>query len=129
MVVDSSALVAILLGEPEGEDLAAAILGDPVRLMSAANLLEATLVVESRFGEAGGRELDLLVHRLGLDIAYVDVEQVDEGRRAWRRFGKGNHPAGLNFGDLFAYGLASTSGEPLLYKGEDFAATDVSSVT
>jgi len=126
MIVDSSALLAILIGEPEGETFAGEVLEAPVRLISAANLLEAAIVVEARLGEAGGRELDLLVQRLGIEIAFVDAEQTSEARRAWRRYGKGNHLAGLNFGDLFAYGLASTSGEPLLFKGDDFAATDLS---
>lgn len=125
MVIDSSALVAILLGEPEADEFASAILDDPVRLMCSANLLEAGIVAESRLGELGGHELDLLVHRLGIEIAFLDAEQVSEARHAWRRFGKGNHSAGLNFGDLCAYGLASTSGEPLLFKGNDFAATDL----
>lgn len=128
MVIDSSALLAILLGEPEGEAFAAAILEDPVCLMSSANLLEAALVVESRLGEAGARELDLLVYRLGIEVTYFDSEQLSESRRAWRRYGKGNDPAGLNLGDLFAYGLASISDEPLLFKGDDFAATDLTPV-
>ncbi|MCO5315074.1 MAG: type II toxin-antitoxin system VapC family toxin [Solirubrobacterales bacterium] len=124
-MIDSSALIAILLGEPEADDFAAAILDDPVRLMSSASLLEAGIVAESRLGDPGGHELDMLIHRLGIEIADLDTEQVNEGRRAWRRFGKGNHADRLNFGDLCVCGLASALEEPLLFKGDDFAATDL----
>ena len=129
MVLDTSALLAILLAEPEASDFADAIAADPVRLCSAASLLEASLVVESRLGEAGGRELDLLVHRAGILISAVDAEQVAVARRAFTAFGKGRHPAGLNLGDLFAYALSRTTGEPLLFKGDDFAQTDVQAVS
>lgn len=125
MVIDSSALVAILLGEPEADDFARAILEDPVRLMSSASLLESGIVAEARLGEPGAHELDMLIRQLDIEIAALDAGQVNEGRRAWRRFGRGNHPARLNFGDLCAYGLASTLEEPLLFKGDDFAATDL----
>ncbi len=127
MVADTSALLAILLNEPESAVFAAAIEAADVRLVSAATVLELSLVLESRFGEAGGRELDLLLHRAEFDIVPVDAEQVELGRGAFRRFGKGRHPAGLNFGDCFAYALAVSLGEPLLFKGEDFRRTDVAS--
>jgi ribonuclease VapC len=95
---------------------------------AAATLLETALVIEARKGEAGGREFDLLIHKAEMVVIAVDAEQVAEARRAFRRFGKGHHAAGLNFGDVFAYALARTSGEPLLFKGEDFAKTDIGRV-
>jgi ribonuclease VapC len=129
MVLDSSAVVAILFDEPERHVFTMAIERDPRRLISAANLLETALIVESRRGEAAGRELDLLLHRAAVEVVAVDSEQVQVARAAWRRYGKGRHPAGLNFGDCFAYALAGTSQEPLLFKGEDFARTDVVAVS
>lgn len=126
MVIDTSAVVAILGMEPESARLAQAIEADPNRLISAATMVETGLVIESRYGTAGGRELDLLVAKAGLSIESVSAEHADIAREAWRRFGKGRHPAGLNFGDCFSYALARTSGEPLLFKGGDFANTDVS---
>lgn len=128
MVVDTSAVLALLLDEPEAETFRVALEDDDTRLVSAATLLETALVIEARKGEAGGRELDLLVHKAAITIVPLDEEQVSEARRAWRRFGRGRHAAALNFGDLFAYALARTSGEPLLFKGDDFARTDVARV-
>lgn len=128
MVVDTSAVLALLLDEPEAETFRVAIEDDDTRLVSAATLLETALVIEARKGEAGGRELDLLVHKAAMAVVALDEEQVSEARRAWRRFGRGRHAAALNFGDLFAYALARTSGEPLLFKGDDFARTDVARV-
>jgi ribonuclease VapC len=125
MVVDTSALLAILMNEPEAEGFAVAIESDPIRLVSAGTLLETGLVAEGRWGDAGGRELDLLVAKAGIDVAPFDAEQVE----AFRRYGKGRHPAGLNFGDCFAYALSRASGQPLLFKGGDFAQTDVDRVT
>lgn len=125
MVLDSSAVVAILFDEPERHTFTRAIERDPRRLLSAGNLLECALLVEARRGEAAGRELDLLLHRAEVQTIPVDADQIQLARSAWRRFGKGRHPAGLNFGDCFAYALSAASGEPLLFKGEDFAQTDV----
>lgn len=125
MVLDTSAVVAILFDEPERRHLTEAIEANPRRLISAANLLESALLVEARRGEHAGRELDLLMHRAGVTVAAVDANQVEIARDAWRRFGKGRHPAGLNFGDCFAYALAVSAGEPLLFKGDDFARTDI----
>lgn len=127
MVLDSSAVLAILFDEAERPAFTASIERDPRRLISAANLLEAALVVEARRGEAAGRELDLLLHRAEVQIISVDAEQVEIARAAWRRFGKGRHPAALNFGDCFAYALAAVTSEPLLFKGADFGHTDVAS--
>jgi ribonuclease VapC len=124
MVVDTSALVAIALNEPDAAKLEERIADDPVRLISAATVLEATIVLETRLGEAGGREFDLWLHKVGAEVVPVDAEQMEAARRAWRRYGKGRHPAALNFGDCFSYALALTRGEPLLFKGEDFARTD-----
>ncbi len=125
MVIDTSALLAIGQNEPEAEAFERLIAEGPTRLMSAANLLEAAMVIETRLGDAGGAELDLWLHKAGVVIAPVDERQADLARRAWRRFGKGRHPAGLNLGDCFAYALSVATREPLLFKGEDFGKTDV----
>ena len=125
MVIDSSAIVAILLNEADAADIARAIESNSQRLLSAANLLEASIVIESRKGEAGGRELDLLIYRAAIEIVAVDQEQAELARIAWRRFGKGRHPAGLNYGDCFAYALARTRQLPLLFQGDDFSRTDI----
>ncbi|WP_395713415.1 type II toxin-antitoxin system VapC family toxin [Reyranella sp.] len=125
MVIDTSSIVAIALDEPGAAELEVQIADDPVRLISAATVLEATMVLETRLGDSGGRELDLWLLKIGAEIVPVDAEQLDVARRAWRRFGKGRHAAGLNYGDCFSYALALAHGEPLLFKGEDFARTDV----
>ncbi len=128
MVIDTSAIAAILFGEVEAPRMEGVIADDPIRLVSAANLLEASLVVEGRYGDPGGRELDLFLHVAGVEVVSVTQAQVEIARRAFRRFGKGRHPARLNFGDCFAYALAKSSGEPLLFKGDDFTRTDVKAV-
>jgi ribonuclease VapC len=128
MVLDTSALLALLLDESEAEDFRAAVEEDTTRLVSAATLLETALVIEARKGEPGGQALDTLVQKADVVVVPVDAEHVAEARRAYRRFGKGRHPAGLNYGDLFAYALARASGEPLLFKGDDFAKTDIARV-
>jgi ribonuclease VapC len=125
MVIDTSALVAMLNNEPEAERFRAAVDEDHVRLMSTASYLETAIVVENRLGEPGGRELDLWLHRAAIDLVAVDADQADAARAAHRRYGKGRHPAGLNYGDCFSYALAKISGQPLLFKGEDFARTDI----
>ena len=125
MVIDTSAIVAIALDEPDASALEERIADDPVRMISAATLLETAMVIETRLGAPGGAELDLWLHKAGVEIVAVDAELVDVARRAWRRFGKGRHPAGLNFGDCFSYALASLTQEPLLFKGSDFAETDI----
>lgn len=125
MVIDTSAIAAILFDEPDAAALEGKIADDPVRLMSAATFLEATIVIEARLGDPGGREFDLWLHRAEVEIVSVDAEQTDMARRAWRRFGRGRHPAGLNYGDCFSYALAATHDEPLLFKGDDFTKTDV----
>ena len=125
MVIDTSAIAAIFFDEPERERFLGAITSSERRLISASTLLEAGIVIEGRQGEAGGREFDLFVVRSALEVVSVDGEQVEIARSAWRKYGKGRHRAGLNFGDCFSYALAKWSGEPLLAKGADFAATDI----
>ena len=127
MVIDTSAMIAILLNEAEAEAFAKMIAADPKRLMSAFNLLETAIVIEAKKGEAGGIELDLLLHRARIEAVELTAEQTELARTAWRVYGKGNHPAGLNIGDCCAYALAKYSGEPLLFKGGDFALTDIPS--
>lgn len=125
MVIDTSALAAIFSAEPERDPFLTAITASESRLVSAATVLETGIVVEGRQGEAAGREFDLFVVRADLQIVAVDAEQADLARSAWRKYGKGRHPAALNFGDCFSYALAKASGEPLLAKGTDFASTDI----
>ena len=128
MVIDTSALIAILLGEQDAEALARAIARDPKRLISAFTGLETAIVIEAKKGEAGGRELDLLLHHAVIEIVSMNPDQCQIARLAWRTYGKGRHTAGLNIGDCCSYALARYSGEPLLFKGDDFAKTDIQSV-
>lgn len=125
MVLDTSALIAILFDEAERPELVRKIAAARKRMISTATLVESSIVVEARRGESAGRELDLLLHRARIEVVPIDVEQAELARTAWRRFGKGRHPAGLNFGDVFAYALARANGEELLFKGEDFSRTDI----
>lgn len=125
MILDTSALLAIFLAEPERQNFLERIRQDGARLLSAPNALETAIVLEARRGEVAGREFDLFLHRLNIEIVPVDATQVEVARAGWRKYGKGRHPASLNIGDCFAYALAKTSGEPLLAKGNDFQKTDV----
>ena len=125
MIIDTSAVLAVLFGEPDAGRYEEAIAAAWPRRMSVVALLEAAMVVEGRGGAAAGQELDTLLERSEIELAPVTPEHANAARRAWRRFGKGNHPAALNFGDCFAYALAKTAGEPLLFKGEDFSRTDI----
>ena len=125
MVIDTSALVAILFREPEQKHFIQLIQGAELRLMSAASVLETSTVVEASFGEIAGRDLDLFQREAEVNVVSVDREQVEAARMAWRRYGKGRHRAALNFGDCFVYALAKTTGEPILAKGNDFAQTDI----
>lgn len=125
MIIDTSALVALLLGEPEAHALARAIAADPKRLISAVSALETAIVIEARKGPSGGRDLDLLLHRAQIEIMGMDAEQVQLARRAYEKYGKGRHPAGLNLGDCCTYALARYTEEPLLFKGNDFSKTDI----
>ena len=125
MVIDTSALLALLLNEPDALRIAQAIEAASIRLVSAATFLETSIIIESKKGEAGGRELELLLYRASIEVAPVDQDQAEIARQAWRRYGKGRHPAGLNYGDCFAYALATQRRLPLLFRGDDFAQTDV----
>lgn len=125
MVIDTSAIVAIFFGEPDAPGYRERIADDPVRLVSAATVVEAAMAIEGRFGEAGGAELDLWLHKAEVEIVAVTPEHADQARRAWRRYGKGRHPAALNYGDCFSYALAKLTDEPLLFKGTDFTKTDI----
>ena len=125
MVVDTSAVLAILQDEPERRRLNEALEAADSRVMSVATFVEASLVIESRFGAEGLHHLDQLIDRAGMVLAPVDLEQARVARAAFGRFGKGRHPAALNFGDCFSYALAQVLGEPLLFKGDDFSHTDI----
>jgi ribonuclease VapC len=125
MVLDTSALIALLLGEPEAGRLLAAVDVAPLCRLSAASLVETAMVMQARHGDAGERELDLLLHRLRVEIASVSAYHAELARSAFRRFGKGRHPAGLNYGDCFAYAGAMALQEPLLFEGDDFSRADV----
>jgi ribonuclease VapC len=128
MVVDTSALVAIFLLEPEAEQFAHTILETPKAAISVANLLEAAIILDARIGHEDSSELDEFIANVGLEVEPVTLDQVRVARQAYRIYGRGNHPAALNFGDCFAYALARTTGLPLLFKGDDFAQTDVTPV-
>ena len=125
MIIDSSALIAVVNREIDAERYEEAMLTAPNCRMSVANILETSMVVESRGGAAAGHEFDVVLARAGIEPVPVTVEQMEAARQAWRRYGKGNHSAALNFGDCFAYALASVTGEPLLFKGDDFSETDI----
>lgn len=125
MVLDTSALLAILLGEAEAEEFSRAVAGDPKRLVSAFSALEAAVVLHARKGPAAVRELDLLLHTISATIVSFDTEQVLLARTAYETYGKGHHSAALNLGDCCSYALSRSSGEPLLFKGDDFPKTDV----
>ena len=128
MVIDTSAIIAVLLNESTAVRIAQAIEAGSPRLLSVANLLETSIVIESRKGEAGSRELDLFVYRAAIEPIAVDPDQMEIIRLAWRRFSKGRHPAGLNYGDCFAYALAKSRDLPLLFQGDDFSQTDIAAV-
>ena len=125
MIVDSSAVLAVLYREPDAERYETAIAAAPHCRMSVANVLEVSIVAEARGGSAAGHEIDAFLESAETELVPVTGEHLESARHAWRRFGKGNHPAALNFGDCFAYALASVTGEPLLFKGEDFSQTDI----
>lgn len=125
MVIDTSALIAILCGEPDANRLVAAIEADETRLVSAATVLEASLVMLGRFGDAGDPPLDRLLRSIRAEVQVVDEDQLAIARDAAIRFGRGRHAAALNFGDCFAYALSVSRGEPLLFVGGDFSRTDI----
>ena len=125
MIVDTSAVLAVLFGEPDAERYERAIVEASHCRMSVASFLETAIVLESRAGVAAQHELDVFMERAPIELEPVTASHAQTARRAWRRFGKGNHPAGLNFGDCFAYALAEATRESLLFKGSDFTLTDI----
>jgi ribonuclease VapC len=126
IAADTSALIAVVLGEPDAERFLAALESDSVAL-SAVSLTEARIVAEARQGQDATRDLELLVSAVVDRLVAVDEAQASAAVAAWRRFGKGRHPAGLNLGDCFAYATASLANIPLLFKGDDFGQTDLRS--
>ena len=125
MILDTSALIAILFGEPEAEPYTRLIHDADHCLISAGNFLELSIVIERQTGPEVARQCDMFFRRAGIIIEPFTVEQAHIARQAFHDFGKGRHPAGLNFGDCFAYALAKITGEPLLFKGKDFKKTDI----
>jgi ribonuclease VapC len=125
MILDTSALVAVLYGEPEARDFVERIRAADVCRISVANHVELSMVVESQLGPNGTRQADAFLRRAGVVVEPVTIEQGDLARQAFLDFGKGRHKAGLNFGDCFAYALARATGEALLFKGGGFALTDI----
>ncbi len=125
MVIDTSAILAIIFGEEDAERFSEAIEADPTRFISAASVLEAVIVAETRKGPAGEQELDLLLLKAGIETIAFNEEQLRVARHAFCTYGKGRHAAGLNFGDCFSYAVSKTTGEPLLFTGDDFAMTDI----
>lgn len=125
MVIDTSAVVAILQSEPASPRLIDALEAAADRRMSAASLVETSIVMLNRYGEYGEKEVDLFLQRVQVDVAPVNPDHAEIARSAFRRFGKGRHPAALNFCDCFSYALAIAMGEPLLFVGTDFGLTDV----
>jgi ribonuclease VapC len=127
IVIDTSAIIAILKDEPERRSFTETIEQAETCLISAANYVETSMVMEARNGYEGLRDFDLLLFKAGIIIETVDAEQAKTARAAFSKFGKGRHRAGLNFGDCFSYALAKTLGVPLLFKGSDFNHTDIRS--
>ncbi|MCK6453622.1 MAG: type II toxin-antitoxin system VapC family toxin [Alphaproteobacteria bacterium] len=125
MVIDSSAILAILLGEPDAERYAAAIELDPVRMLGAVTALETAIVILQRKERAGGHAFDAIVQRAQIEIVPFTADHWVIARDAWSRYGKGRHRAGLDFGDCCAYATAKVAGEKLLFKGHDFGSTDI----
>jgi ribonuclease VapC len=129
MVLDTSAIVAILLGEDDSAPLLTALLADKTRLISTGTMFEASIVLATRRGELSVDVLDRFIRQAEIEIVPFDERQLDAARTAWRRFGKGRRRASLNFGDCFAYALAKTRDEALLFKGANFGHTDIDRVS
>jgi ribonuclease VapC len=125
VIVDTSALTAVILGEPDAEAHLAAMVRADVLAVSAATLVESLIVAEARQGSEAASDLATLLAELEIEVVALDESQAEAAASAWRRFGKGRHPAALSLGDTFAYALATVRAEPLLFKGRDFANTDV----
>ena len=128
MVIDTSAILAILFNESERRRYNKKIADDTLRLVSAATYLEAAIIIDDRLGYDGTRDLKLFFAEAELQVESVTLEQAEAAREAYRKYGRGNHPARLNFGDCFAYALAKVSKQPLLFKGNDFSQTDIPAV-
>jgi ribonuclease VapC len=128
LVIDTSAAVAVILGEPGSDQLAAHLEGAVMRLMPAATRVELGIVIESRLWPVGQEVVERFVREAKVDIVPVDADLAARAMSAWRRYGKGRHPAGLNFGDCFTYALAEQIGCPVLCTGDDFAASDITVV-
>ena len=129
MIVDTSAILAILLSEKEADEFTQCLLKDDHCLISAVSFVEASVIAESKGGDGSVRQLDALLKKIGIVVELVTEEHAFAARQAYSDFGKGRHPAGLNLGDCFSYALAKVSGEPLLFKGDDFRKTDIIPVT
>ncbi len=125
MIIDTSAVVAILAGETDAEHFARLIEQDPTPRIGTPALLEASIVLMRWFGETAEPALDAFIRESGAEVVPFDLPQLRAAQDAYRRFGKGRHPAGLNFGDCMSYALARVCDEPLLFKGEDFSQTDI----
>ncbi len=125
LVVDTSAAVAVITGEPGSEELAVQLENAVARLMSAATRVELSIVIEARLWPAGQDVVDRFMRDAKIDILPVDADLAGRAMSGWRRYGKGRHPAALNFGDCFTYALAERTGHPVLCTGDDFAATDI----
>ena len=123
-VVDTSAIVALLFGEPGGDEIERKLVESPC-VMSAATRVELGIVIEAKAGPSGTQLLEELLARIDVQVAAVDADLAADAMVCWRRFGKGRHRAGLNFGDTFSYALARRMGRPLLFVGGDFSQTDV----
>lgn len=128
MVIDTSALISIQFDESDSTFFEKVLATEDEPLMSAASLLETSIVVEPKYPGIRQDALDLLIARFGIKIVSVSADQTGVARRAYRQFGRGRHKAGLDFGDCLSYALAKTTGEPLLFKGDDFGATDLSAI-
>jgi ribonuclease VapC len=129
MVLDTSAVVAILKAEPQRDRMLEALVKAPRRIISAVSVLEAAMVLEGRYGSASGADLELFLFDARVEILPFDARQAEVAVRAWRKYGKGRHPAQLNFGDCCVYGLAKAAGEPVLCHGNDFSRTDINCVS
>jgi len=125
MVIDSSAIIAILRGEPDADALERRLVAAPVRLIPATCVFETRMVLASRYGEAVLADLDLWLAEIDADIIAIDAELADLATIAWLTYGKGRHPASLNFADCLSYAVAKRTGLALLFKGEDFTRTDL----
>jgi ribonuclease VapC len=130
MVIDSSALIVLLLGEPETDQFVTSIAATAERLLSAASYLETAIIMSGRFGSPGLEKLDRLISELSIEIVPFDGEQARLGIAGFQQYGRGTgHPAALNYGDCFTYALAKFLGQPVLFKGNDFSRTDLTIAT